>query len=411
MCKVLFVVANDIQVKMFNAVCKHLKDCTALVLCIDKYYKHKRAEDMLKKTNLLFKNIETYTSENPKDIIKLERPDIVVVGHDMDTIPRLFITAANSMGIPTLLVQDGIIFDRRSIYSALRQSIHYKNKNIFDKAKIWVSILITFMKRNYTFQQKLKIVLLRLADIIKGKPNIYGHGECSKIAVMGEFAKNLLVSEGIDPKKIVITGQPRFDDIVEKKKKMNNKRLGTRKRVVVTTEPFVETMLWTEKQRENFILTIVNTLDTDTELVIKLHPVEKLEDYKQILEGLQYRATVCRDTDLYELLSVADLVISVASTTALESIMLDKPVIIIDLFNTFEYSPYVQYGVAIGVYKEENILPAVRNVLYNDHARKKLAEARKKFVYEHAYIQDGKASERVANLIVQMIKESKRSEK
>jgi len=38
----------------------------------------------------------------------------------------------------------------------------------------------------------------------------------------------------------------------------------------------------------------------------------------------------------------------------------------------------------------------------------KLAEARKKFVFEHAYIQDRKASERVVNLIEEMIEESMR---
>ena len=75
---------------------------------------------------------------------------------------------------------------------------------------------------------------------------------------------------------------------------------------------------------------------------------------------------------------------------------------------TNEESMYVSSGIAIEVKKLEELISAIKDVLYKGEVREKLAEARKKFVYEHAYIQDGKATERVVNLIEQMIEESKR---
>ena len=69
--------------------------------------------------------------------------------------------------------------------------------------------------------------------------------------------------------------------------------------------------------------------------------------------------------------------------------------------------PYAESGATIGVYKEEDIVPATKNALFDEEMKNKLAGARKKFVYEHAYLQDGKASKRVADLIIQLIEKNK----
>ncbi len=66
--------------------------------------------------------------------------------------------------------------------------------------------------------------------------------------------------------------------------------------------------------------------------------------------------------------------------------------------------PYASSGAAIGVYREEDIAPAMRDALYNEEARQRLAVNRKKFVYDYAYKQDRQASKRVAKLIKNMIR-------
>jgi hypothetical protein len=59
--------------------------------------------------------------------------------------------------------------------------------------------------------------------------------------------------------------------------------------------------------------------------------------------------------------------------------------------------------------KLDELARAINNVLYDEGVRAELAEARKHFVYEHAYLQDGLASQRVADLITRMIDESRKS--
>jgi len=53
----------------------------------------------------------------------------------------------------------------------------------------------------------------------------------------------------------------------------------------------------------------------------------------------------------------------------------------------------------------------MRDALYNEDVRQRLAVNRKKFVYDYAYEQDGQASKRVAQLIRNMIQESMRKER
>jgi CDP-glycerol glycerophosphotransferase (TagB/SpsB family) len=89
------------------------------------------------------------------------------------------------------------------------------------------------------------------------------------------------------------------------------------------------------------------------------------------------------------------------STVGLEAMLLDKPVITFDPIGTM--NPYAETDAVIGVRKENDLVAAIKGALYDPEVRRKLSEARRKFVYEYAYLQDGKASQRVANLIEKMI--------
>lgn len=91
------------------------------------------------------------------------------------------------------------------------------------------------------------------------------------------------------------------------------------------------------------------------------------------------------------------------STTALEAMILDKPVITINLMNIPDRVPYEKSGAALGVKRAGDIAPSIKKAMYDEETRKNLETARKKFVYEQAYLVDGNASRRVADLIIKMI--------
>jgi CDP-glycerol glycerophosphotransferase (TagB/SpsB family) len=129
----------------------------------------------------------------------------------------------------------------------------------------------------------------------------------------------------------------------------------------------------------------------EKQLVIKLHPSEKLEEYREIPGMAEQKVIICRDVDLYGLLHASELLMTVHSTVALEAMILDKPVITVNLTGKPDVMPYAESGAALGVYRKEDLAPAINKALYDPEVREKMAGKREKFVYDHAYKLDGQA--------------------
>jgi len=227
-----------------------------------------------------------------------------------------------------------------------------------------------------------------------------------KIAVGGEYWKEFYITKlGARENQIVVTGWPKFDIYADLKKLDKQKK-----------EPDV-ILFATQPIYTDLNLTIIENIGSyvekhpNTRLIIKPHPIEKSKVYSQIAKKYKNVISESFDKPIAELIASSDVVIMVSSTVGLEAALLDKPIICINTTKEEMASMYISSGVAIEVNRVEELIPTIEEVLYNKKVQKKLANARKKFVYEHAYIQDGKASERVANVIIQMIEESKKERK
>jgi UDP-N-acetylglucosamine 2-epimerase len=98
-------------------------------------------------------------------------------------------------------------------------------------------------------------------------------------------------------------------------------------------------------------------------------------------------------------LIACDLLISKSSTTIMEGAALGKPVIVLNLIG--ESPPigldYVREGVAVEVSREEDLASAIEELLTDDG---RLARNRKRFIKKYLYKLDGKATDRVINLIL-----------
>lgn len=246
----------------------------------------------------------------------------------------------------------------------------------------------------------------------------------TKIAAWGDICKNQLVNAGVPDEKVVITGNPYFDPIFDKKidKEYICGRLGLDPRkgiLLLTTLGDVETpfvmphiIAWYNEKLATAVIKVMQEFK-DKQLVIKTHPHEDDIIYKQlvadnncnnvtIIKDLDLYLT--KDLDLYSIIGICDLLITRASTTGLEAMLFKKPVIWLILSRLKGAVPYIESNAAFGVYNEKYLKDAIENAIGDSEVQKHM----KKFVYDYAYKQDGKASERVVNLIIQMIEESKR---
>ena len=405
--KVLFVVSGTAQAETFKSIVDNLSNWDNVAILPDRWKKRTEVENVLRGLNFPHKTIPRRSMGKVKEVFSRERPDIIVVGNDINLMQTLFIKCANSMGIPTLLVQDGIIAESRL-------KVH-ETGSAGTSLRYWITLPFeafkVMMRRDYPWQGKIEDALLESRYSLRGKRRIYGHGQCSKMALFGEASKRMLISEGIAPERIVVTGNPKFDEVYYskdsdcKKKVCERWNIPTDKTIILLlTQYLVEVGRWTTEQRRKFVLAVANAAAVlpNTQLIIKLHPPHESEgDYQEIVKGSPHAPIICKYASLPELLNACSLAVTVESTAGLEAMAIGKPVVIVNLFNESGPSLFNGSG-ALFVDKEENILPAMQKALYDAQTREEMAKSMKDFVYQQAYLQDGQASKRIADLIIQL---------
>jgi surface carbohydrate biosynthesis protein len=148
----------------------------------------------------------------------------------------------------------------------------------------------------------------------------------------------------------------------------------------------------------NCFLGLIKSIPEIT-LFIKPHPNE--EDFS-IYEPLTRckNVVLSRDVDLYKLLNACDIMITKNSTTAMEAAALDKPVIVLNLSRIPDVVDYVKEGIAVGVYKSEDLPPRVKALLKDES---ELESSRKGYIKKYLYKVDGRSSDRVAEFMANLI--------
>ena len=222
-----------------------------------------------------------------------------------------------------------------------------------------------------------------------------------KIAAGGDYYKKIYTEFGAREEQIIVTGWPKFDTYVKQKEALTEKHKNGTNILFATGSGDIKITLDTIEAIGSFIED-----STHFRLIVKPHPLENTKIYNQITK--KYKNVILHKSseDISSLIASSDILITVSSTVAIEAALLDKTIICLNVPN--EEQIYVSSGIAIEVKNLEDLIPTIKNALYNEEVRKELAKARKKFVYEHAYIQDGQATKRAVDLIMRMIEESKK---
>jgi len=406
--KVLIIVSSTAQIELFKPVVEELYDFEIKFVNTEIWFFINEMESLLKKYGFNFCNIDNLNMRSVHKILDQENPDIIVTGHDQILMDILFIKATNLKGIPSLTVQDGVLVADRTIYE--------QNISFFDKIKYILKIpartlnFLFVFDRSYPLKFKICLMIFEL-KYKKDYSLVYGHGESSKLALFGEDIKNRLIKEGVPLRKLEVTGSPKFDTLVKLKnysKEMLKKRWGiplNKKVVLVLTQWFVEDGSWSTNQRKLFISEIaksISILNNNVMLIIKLHPpYERKEDYYDILKDFAVLSLIFDLEPVHEIISISDVVVSVSSTAALEAMALEKPVLIINLFN--QEDAYIFKGSgALYVENRDHILPLLKKLIYcpDEIVNKSKIE---NFIYEQSYTLDGNASKRIADLIRKMV--------
>jgi UDP-N-acetylglucosamine 2-epimerase len=228
-----------------------------------------------------------------------------------------------------------------------------------------------------------------------------------RIAVFGEAARRFLAQEGrFRAETLVVTGSPKFDALVEAARCWDREALRA-KLGVRTDEKLVVVASRHRGIRPTHqaigtafpaLLRAVEAMD-GVRLVVKPHPAEPADAYRADIRGAGVARTrvLPPSTDLMELLHAADGLVTVESLSAVEALVLGRPVVILNMPSNL--AEMVSRGVALGVGVGEDPSQALRELLYSQRTRQRLMEARQHYLSDVAFGLDGQATARIMALI------------
>jgi hypothetical protein len=232
------------------------------------------------------------------------------------------------------------------------------------------------------------------------------HLHADRLAASGDKMRKIYLDSGLEPQRVVAAGLAHFDRLFERDRPHDRQILiGCG---IDPDKPYLvlATGLITEEDEEEMLVGVIEAVlkIRDMQLVVKVHPREQVEPYQAIVDRYNSPGLhVVKDVDLYALLGDCKILITRFSTVALEAMMIDKPVVIVNISRVSLPVPYVEEGAAVGVYKFEDIEPAILKVLYNEQTGTELKAGRDKFVRAWAGEPDGMASQRIVSLMKEMI--------
>lgn len=263
-----------------------------------------------------------------------------------------------------------------------------------------------------TVAEKFQIPTVLISHGIYFPPQIY-IPKCKHVAVWGPKFKDYMILSGLDKQQqVAVTGAPNYDILTKLESKEDLRReLGlplSKTIVTFATQGFTDQI--TRKLTYEVLRSIKDL--NKVLLVIKPHPLEKTKLYKKFLRefdaGISLdKAILMPGVNISKLIKASDLLLTVNSTTALEANVIGTPVLTLN-FTEQKDLFYSQEGGAVGVETPEALTDTVYKALYDEKFKERISINRNEFLQNYSFNEDGGATERAANLIMQVIEESKR---
>jgi len=229
------------------------------------------------------------------------------------------------------------------------------------------------------------------------------------LCVTGEAERQAIQSHLRDPDKAVVVGNPALDHLAAKLDALPPtaacraevaQALGIppARRWVVYTTGYINTFMFAG------VLEALTGLP-DTHLIVKVHPGESAAFYAaRVPAAWRDRVALTHtELDLHRLLRASDAVVSYVSTTLLEAMLLERPVVVVNFSPLENPLPIAVYGLPES-HTVEALRANVGRALDDSAWRAELLARQQRFVADYAYRMDGQAAARVADALERVMK-------
>lgn len=222
------------------------------------------------------------------------------------------------------------------------------------------------------------------------------------VAVWGERGLRWFAEAGIDPRRLVVTGCPRFDSYVSLR--------GANPADGTATDPIV-TLLLNPSDPSARALMIREYIEavrgTPWRQVIRLHPAESEPQFLSLWRRfapaeLLRRTTISQSRPLHRDLRVSDVVVTYDSTAGLEAMLLGKPVLVYGSHLYPTGSPYPSWVGVPPPTTPAALREALESVLQDPSRWEEVVAAQDRYAQRENRGLDGKATQRLTELVLRV---------
>ena len=137
-------------------------------------------------------------------------------------------------------------------------------------------------------------------------------------------------------------------------------------------------------------------------IVIKLHPGDRSNQAFHLLKDIYdiKNISILFKYDITNLIVACDCMIAEESTTVIEALLLDKPVICVNFEEKQFAVPFFEYEAVYKATNENELKTLLKQILNNTVVKKDY----KPFLNDYIYKIDGLSSQRVLNLLYKLTK-------
>jgi hypothetical protein len=234
------------------------------------------------------------------------------------------------------------------------------------------------------------------------------------VAVWGDTSKEAMLKQNVPEERIIITGSPRHDCLVNlSKSEIKSKRtiLGVPEKsalVVLASTYYLKTH---DKYSDPKILRAMQRAVFDAAyktpqifLIVKPHPVENVQKTRSLLGKCQNVIFADQQSDIRDLTRICDAFISFGSTATIDALIAGK-LTICPIFPGWKFSDlFKNSGATLVPESEEEIMSIFQMVANGSHhnIKVRLEPSRQDFLKRYVYRTDGMASSRIAELALQL---------
>lgn len=297
--------------------------------------------------------IENITLKSVEEFLINEKPDFIITGTSADDMAEKYIwKSAEKLGIPSFA-----ILDQWTNYGVRFSEFGVSKLKAYDKDK----------RHTYLPQ---------------------------KILVMDEYARRKMIDIGISSGKILVTGHPYFEYLKSTAKQYNrslitefrNKVLKCNDKEILITfvsEPITKTykennkdksyLGYTEKTIFIEFVKVLNSFskkfERNIKLIIRLHPKEDEDNYDELIHLVDKKyISVSTDNKSpgLELIYASDLICGMSSMFLLESWILEKPIISIQIgLLSSRENPFILHnkGILESIFSANDLEKELTNIL------------------------------------------------